>query len=66
MNISSTIQRSLSPVTDIFRKNDKRVKAEISLLLILCMLVLMMVSWEEIAHNHLTGEMEKTKHGLSG
>jgi len=59
MNTSSAILRTMSPVTDIFRKTDKRVKAEISLLLILCMIVLMMVSWEEVAHNHITGEMEK-------
>lgn len=59
MNTSNAILRTMSPVTDIFRKTDKRVKAEISLLLILCMIVLMMVSWEEVAHNHFTGEMEK-------
>ncbi len=45
-------------VTDIFRKTDKRVKAEVSLLLILCMLALVTVSWEEIAHK-FTGEMEQ-------
>ncbi|RKZ91883.1 MAG: hypothetical protein DRR19_05990 [Candidatus Parabeggiatoa sp. nov. 1] len=46
-------------VTDIFRKTDKRVKAEVSLLLILCMLALVTASWEEIAHNQFTGKMEQ-------
>ena len=53
------LTRGLSYVADIFRKADKRVKAEISLLLILCMLALFTASWEEIAHNQFTGEMEK-------
>ncbi len=50
--------RTKSFVTDIFCKADKRVKAEMSLLLVLCMLVLMTLSWEEIAHNQFTGGVE--------
>lgn len=37
----------------------KRIKAEVSLLLILCMLVLISVGWQEISHNHFTGGMEQ-------
>jgi hypothetical protein len=50
--------RGKSFVTDIFSKADKRVKAEMSLLLVLCMVVLMMLSWEQIAHNQFTGGVE--------
>jgi len=46
-------------IPQIFSQADKRVKAEISLLLILCMLVLVAVGWQEITHNQLTGGMEE-------
>jgi len=41
------------------RNTKKRIKAEVSLLLILCMLVLISVGWQEISHNHFTGGMEQ-------
>lgn len=58
-NPISSITRTTKVVTDVFYQTDKRVKAEITLLLILCMLALVTVSWEEIAHNQFTGEIEQ-------
>jgi len=50
---------SQSSVSKVFGHADKRIKAEVSLLLILCMLVLITVGWQEISHNQFTGGMEQ-------
>ena len=48
----------IARITSVVTNADKRVKAEMSLLLILCIFVLMTLSWQDIAHNQLTGGIE--------
>jgi len=59
MNSKTKKAPSQSSVSKFFGHADKRIKAEVSLLLILCMLVLITVGWQEISHNQFTGGMEQ-------
>jgi hypothetical protein len=51
--------RKIVRITSVVTQADKRIKAEMGLLLILCMFVLMTLSWQDIAHNQFTGGIEK-------
>lgn len=57
-NPNDQITHAKSSITNIFCQTDQRIKLELSLLLILCILVLVTIGWEEIAHNQLTGGIE--------
>jgi hypothetical protein len=46
-------------VNDVFCQQNKRIKAELSLLLILCIVILLTVSWEKITHNQITTPIEE-------
>lgn len=51
--------RARTLVYEVFCQKKKRIKAELSLLLVLCMVILLTVSWEDITHNHLTTHVEQ-------
>ncbi|RKZ51405.1 MAG: hypothetical protein DRR16_01930 [Candidatus Parabeggiatoa sp. nov. 3] len=50
--------RKIARITSVVTQADKRIKAEMTLLLILCIFVLMTLSWQDLAHNQLTGGIE--------
>ena len=56
---SSKMTRARTFVGDVFCHTNKRIKAELSLLLILCIVILLTVSWEKITHNQITSHVEE-------
>ncbi|EDN68498.1 conserved hypothetical protein, membrane [Beggiatoa sp. PS] len=58
LNVSQNLTRSKSFIAQLITQPKKRIKVEMTLLLLLCMVLLITVSWEEIAHNQLTTWVE--------
>ena len=58
MWMKQSFARLKTGISELIWLPEKRIKVEITLLLVLCMVLLITVSWDEIAHNQLTAWAE--------
>jgi hypothetical protein len=58
LKVRQNMARSKSFIARLVTEPKTRIKAEMTLLLLLCIVLLITVSWEELAHNHFTAWVE--------